>query len=373
MSLVFALLASVASDVVNVGERAPLAVVVVTPSGAPGRVSRSEVIRHLADLLARDTDFSPDLLDDGLVKECRGSTSCLVLHAERSPYLLVVSNLTASDGADLMTAFLVDVEQALAARSGISLESPGWQDEADAAIRPAIVARSERAEIATGDEARTFMEAFLRDRARAPLAAAGHWQPFGAIEIVADSAGLAVRLDDVTVATTSTGSTRLVGVAPGTRRITIEHPDYAAFSTNVDVDRGTTAVVRAALERSNGEGSAIRSGVLWSGVVISAAGVFVSVFALAKHDGGTRYCGVAEGSAPCAADRDFRASCYDSRTGTNCGGVLIAPLGLALIGLGATWSLGTLSFGDADAIPWWQIAAGVALGGAIYAISAVAD
>src|SRR5690606_4774219 len=106
------------------------------------------------------------------------------------------------------------------------------------------------------------------------------------------------------------------------------------------------------LEQRASDTSALRSGIFWGGLAVAAIGVGVGAAGLARHDGRDLFCAPAE---RCPA-RGFVRSGYDAATGVN-RGVLLLPLGLALIGAGAVWALSVELFGDDRSIPWWQIVA----------------
>jgi len=56
----------------------------------------------------------------------------------------------------------------------------------------------------------------------------------------------------------------------------------------------------------------------------------------------------------------------------NPSGVEMAPLALALVALGGTWSLGSWLFGEDEDVPWWSLGAGLLAGGLTYGIGVAA-
>ncbi len=367
-------------QVLNVQERVPLMLVVSTPTGQVAETSKSELIRITSDLIKRHTDFFPQDLDELVVEDCKGRLTCLALKSRRSEapdqprYLLLVSNVSVAEQADRISLTLVDLATAVRIHRDAA-RRPGWQDEVEATIsEQAVLGPPLRSEVRDAQEAATFLAtAFTRDLA-AKLEEAGHWEPYGDIEIACEVEGAAIKLDGESVGVTGADTTVLAGTTPGTRTIEIEHPGYLPFRTTVDVSRRQTAHVDAALGvvQTNGVG-VVRQATIWGGVALGAAGIAIAIVGITKHGDAQTSC-----FAPCDTGSEFLSFGYDpSRVGStqqvNPSGVAIVPLGLAFAGAGLTWSLGTWLLGREDDVPWIQLLVGLAVGGATYGLSVLAD
>lgn len=354
-------------QVINVQERVPLALVVSMPTGLVANVGKSELIRIASDLVRRHTDFFPQELDEIAVRDCKGRLTCLALKSRRDygsqqpGYLLLISNVPVPDGADRMSLTLLDVERAILIHRDAP-RRPGWQDEVEATV-------SEDAAVSPplGSGARDVQEAltllatvFTRNLAD-ELEKAGHWEPFGEIEIACEVEGAVIKLDGNGVGSTIAGVTRLAGARPGIRSVELEHPKYLPFRTTLEVTRGGIARAEATFEAPPGNDTGIvRQVVLWSGVAAAAAGVGIAIAGAALPSDGETSC-----FAPCETGREFRTF--------GDGPVAVAPLGFALAGTGLVWALGTWLFGGSDDVPWIQLVTGAVVGGTTYALSVLLD
>jgi hypothetical protein len=370
--------------VINLQERVPLTLVVSTPTGQVADISKSELIRIASDLVKRHTDFFPQDLDELVVEECKGRLTCLALKSregeegseglEDSKYLLLISNVSIPDGADRLSMVLLDVENALQIHRD-AVRKVGWQDEVEATVsEEAVIAPPIRSEVRDAQEAETFLAtAFTRELARG-LEDAGHWEPYGDIEIECAHEGAVIKLDGNGLGSTAKGVTQLSRARPGPRTLEVEQAGYAPFSTVVEVSRGATARVSVDLVAlpSNTTGI-VRQAVAWSGVAVGAVGVALSIFGAVKKGNAETGC-----FSPCDTGSQFITFGYDpaevgSTSNINPPGVAILPLGVALAGTGLTWSLGSWLFADDGDIPWIQLLVGAAVGGATYAIMVLAD
>ena len=370
--------------VINLQERVPLALVVSTPTGQTADISKSELIRLASDLVKRHTDFFPQELDELVVEDCKGRLTCLALKSRREQdvedgpvqprYLLLISNVSIPDGPDRLTIVLLDIEEAIRIHREAT-RKVGWQDEVEATVsEQAMIGAPIRGQIADPQEAATFLAtSFTRELSRG-LEEAGHWEPYGDIELECDVEGAVIRLDGNGLGSTKPGITRLSGARPGKRALEVVRPGYLPYQDVVEITRGGVARmdITFALEPSNTSG-VVRHAVLWSGVAVAAAGAAIAIFGAVKAGGAETSC-----YAPCDAGTEFITFGYDesrasSTLAVNPGGVAIAPLGIALAGTGLTWTIGTWLIGDDDDIPWVQLLVGLGVGGAAYAISVLAD
>lgn len=389
--------------VVTISERVPFAFLLNTPTGAVANTSSSQLIRTVSDTLRRDTSFQLQLFDGDVVRTCQGRLTCLVLAAredyerqalERADgtfapyrehvrrmrdadrsyprYLLVLSNVSIPDRPDRMSATLIDTDVALEIFHDAPREKEEWEDFVESRISGAAARTpTVRTEIESAVAATEFIERLFRREYVEVLEASGHWRPYGSIDLVSNVEGLEIALDGRTVATTVPGVTRLARVLPGTRAITARHPGYTAVETTALVRRGEVARVELApVGLASGASEGDRTALLVTGGVTAAVGAGLLVWSASRADGNVRTLCFDE---PCLSGR-FQTIGYDPEADfgaaddVNPNGLLVAPLGAALVGMGASFAIGALLTEDAS--PWWSVLSGVVVGGAIYGTAA---
>src|SRR5688572_12694481 len=119
----------------------PLAVVVNVPSGRPGRVARSDILRDISDLLRRHTDFEMIDVDASLVRRCLGKLACMVVEVrpdfggvQYPTHLLVATYLTHEKMTERLSLLLVDTERALRIHQEADRNDPNWEQEVEARL-----------------------------------------------------------------------------------------------------------------------------------------------------------------------------------------------------------------------------------------------
>lgn len=407
LALSLALLAAEPNHVVNLSERVPFAFILNTPTGAVANARSSEVIRQVSDLLRRDTSFALQEIEAAVVENCRGQLTCVVRTVRRDyeptslvapdgrpipyrehvrrmreegrtypRYILLLSNVTVPDRPDRLSALLLDTDAALGVFHAAPKNTATWKDDVEAQIATdAVRGEQIRKEIRDALEARLFLEQLFLKTYAGVFEESGHWQPYGSIDIESPEKDLEIVIDGTSVGTTQAGITRVAKVLPGTRGLVLRHPEFKQFDTTVVVKKGEEVLVDAALSRVSGGYGIARSIVFWGGVTSAIAGVAVSALAFSRADSNVRT--VCFGDAVCEGNR-FVTSGYNPDAPllmpdqVNDGGILMAPLGMALLGAGAGFSLGVLLTDD-DSPPWWALIAGVVAGGAVYSVGALAN
>ncbi len=389
-------------DTIDVGERTPLAFVLVTPTGEPARTRSSDLIRLVDEATRTQTSLALRGADDAIAQGCRGRLLCLVLRLrpdyERDslrdaggvrPYsehlralderdvvypklLLLLTNVTREGEPDRLSAQLIDTDRVLEAYHADPRDAEYWEANLEAAINENAPS-SPRTEVATLAAAQAFVTALFDTHLRPSLEAGGQWKPFGHIELAATAPGLTILLDDAPVGVTGAGRTRLDGVLPGQRSLRVEGPTLHSDVETFEVVRGEAVAVAPELSaRPTGESATTR----WALEIVGAAavvagGVLVAVAAATPDTTLHTYC--VEGAlAGCTSTRGFVTSDYDVERGAfpNGGGVALAPLGLGLLAGGIAWGAGTLLFVEEDETPWIPLVVGVVLGVTTFAVSA---
>jgi hypothetical protein len=405
-----------ASDAaLEVGERDPAVLLVVTPKGAaPAR--NEDLLQVASRILESSTNLALELPSGSAeLERCAGAERlrCWV-HAVRpdspdggvepnggasrrgrrsSPrFLFVLAVHPDPSGQDHLSAMLIDTDAALARESRVSHADEGWQQHVenlifeDAVQGEPGVGKLSAPQSLDGYFRRLFLELF-----RPALEAAGHWQPYGAIALESEQEGARIELDGRLLGVTRKGRLELRSINPGPRTLVVTGPAPTAalgqaapparFEQQVEVERGTIAEVRirfgGALLAGTGSPwiAPARATTLYGGAGLGVAGAVLLGFAVA-HSGGPYALRICRGACGSAAKPEFLGLCdltsHDPACPLGSGGVLMAPLGYALLGAGAVFSLGTL-LEDDDQLPWLPAAAGIALGAAAYAISAAAN
>ncbi len=399
--------ADLGPQVISVQQRSPMAFLLVTPSGASGRIRSSEFIDTLSQLVQQHTDFFIQSLDANAAASCEGRLACITRLArpdyerlqyelgngQMAPYsehlaylkkkkvsyaklLMVLSNITGGH-EDRMSLTVVDTDKVLQA---LHTHDPGAPDAANQLavhIRKAcLLAEPKWGTAQTLDAARDFLKDNFNNHLRRGLEASGHWEPQGSIELRTAQGGHAIQLDGTTVGATVPGLTQIVGVAPGRHQLALSRSDISPWSGEVQVQRRVpTTVTPTLLSQGQGSAQTVRQVLMWTGVGLVVAGTTVSAVALARQDSSvTTFCPTVDGNSACGGSA-FISTGYDPSSAPSFGnelnpsGVLIGPLGYSLALTGAAWSLGTWLFGDGEDLPWWQLGAGVVLGATAYGIS----
>lgn len=388
-----------------VQEREPIVLVLNTPTGQVADISKSELIRIAGDLLKRHTDFFPRELDEMLVEDCKGRLTCLALksrrdynrdawlrsdgtvrpfedflaktaEAERPPprFLLMISNVSIPDQADRLSVTLLDLDRALRIHHQAERKA-AWKDDVEASVaEEAVLVPRIRSEVRDAQEATTFLATTFTRKLSGPLEEVGHWEPYGVIEITTDVEEASLRYDGRAVGDARGPLTRLVGVRPGTHSLVLDRPGYLTYETEIEVAKGQTAraSVDLAVAPSNAPG-VVRAVTFWGGMAVAAAGVAVIALGASRASGVETSC-----FGDCSSGSEFTTFGLDpDAAGTtrpvNPSGVAVVPLGLALAGTGLTFTLGTWLIGEDDDVPWIQLLAGLAVGGATYGLSVLLD
>lgn len=399
--------ANLEPQVISVQQRSPMAFLLVTPSGASGRIRSSEFIDTLSQLVQRHTDFFLQSLDADAAAACEGRLACITRLArpdyerlqyelgngQMAPYeehlaylkkkkasyaklLMVLSNITGGQ-EDRMSLTVVDTDQVLRALHTHDEDAPDAANQLAVHIRKScLLAEPIWGAAQTIDEARAFLQDNFSNHLRRGLEASGHWEAQGSIELRTTEGGHAIRLDGTTVGTTVPGLTKIVGVSPGSHQIVLSRSDIAQWSGDVNVQRRVPSTLTPTLvSQDQGGAHTVRQVVMWTGVGLAVAGTTLGAVALARQDSTVAtFCPTVDGNSACGGSA-FISAGYDPSSAPTFGnelnpnGVLIGPLGYSLALTGAAWSLGTWLLGDGDDLPWWQVGAGLVLGATAYGIS----
>jgi hypothetical protein len=360
--------------VLRLRERAPLALVLNTPSGEKGRLGVSEILAALGAPLDAHTDLELTAVDSGIQAECEGSLACL---ARRVPpgakLLLVVSYFAApQDRPDRLTALLVDVATADACAS-----DPFGADDVDACVSErAVKVRPAPRLVTQAAEARAAFAELVQADLRPVLEGSGHWAPTGALEVAGAPTGATLMLDERAVGVAPGGVVRLEGVAPGPHQVAVHQGGAPLGGEAVVIARAET--VRYTV-KVGAAPSPLKTPMFWGGVGVAALGAGLTLWSAAYSVGNELDRGCFEPNLPCerqfvTVEQLLRGRSEVFSAGPNEGKVLALPLGYSLMLAGGTWALGSaLTSEEDEVLHWILLGAGVVAGAAAYGISAAAN
>ena len=300
-----------------------------------------------------------------------------VRQRERPPrYLLVLAVLPAPQASFQLYPVLLDTEQA---GSIVDRARSGDGERVEAAIFETSV-RAPAKPIADVGELDAYFASVFDQNFRGAFERSGHWQPYGALVIDSAVEGLSIELDGRTIGATSAGATQLSKLIPGDRTLVLRGPRGHVQSETVRIDTGGEVAVTAL--PPPGDPHIARAATLWTGAVVGVAGAVITGVALARAGDGVRGgCLVRPGDDPATCPQigtltfgyDAGAAPTTDPAAVNPSGVLMGPLGGALLLTGGTWAAGAALFGDDDDVPWWTLGIGLAAGALTYGLGAALD
>lgn len=291
----------------------------------------------------------------------------------RERYLITLSSLRQSDSSDLVSALLIDTEEALRLMHSAHEAHRDLNEDDLAAVEGEIAEAAVKASPAprtiVGDQLRGYLHDLVNGEFRREFEATGDWEPYGQIELLVSQAGLEVALDGQVLGTTRPGRTLIGTVLQGTRTVRLSLPGFVPAEAKVAVDRGRTSLLTLELQHEADDlVLTTRRVVFWSGVLAGAAGAAITGYGISKASSASTYrvvCIAPSAGASCGSPEFVRfgvkggdEAVSGATTNPNPGLIGIAPLGYSLAGMGATWALGTALFGDDDSLPLWQLGAG---------------
>jgi hypothetical protein len=182
---------------------------------------------------------------------------------------------------------------------------------------------------------------------------------------------VAIEIDGQRVGETGDGPTKLARVRPGLHGLRLVPPpdqELLPLARTIEVKKDAPELVRLALERAPFEPAWIPSALTWTGIgALTAGAAMVLVAALPSGPQPIELCSAGR----CRPESGgFRTFCDLAHPDAACGGVMVAPLGLSLIGTGAAWAGGGFVLDDNAPSLWLRTGIGLVLGAAIYGLAA---
>ncbi len=383
-----------------------MAFVLGTPTGEPGQTSRSQIIRIVSDLLRRETNLELQQLETEVIGQCRGQLGCLSEQTRRdyqrsaltdesgkllrfethvrrlregkvpyTKYLLLVSNVTIRGQSDQISAVLIDTDLALQIMHESNRSVEDWQDTAEGRISAsALVVPAVTGQLRGPDDAQVFFGRFFDSSLQPVLTKAGHWRPYGRIDVDSAHNGAAIFLDGQALGVTRAGITRIEKVDPGPHRLRIEHPKYQPWTAEFHVQRGRTHHTQARLQaRVDNSSASARDVTFWTGAALATLGAGLTAYGIQRTDSGIQSACFDAPQTPCTSGTRFITFGYSPQRvdsgPLNPVGVMIVPLGYSLVGTGTVLGVGAL-LSEEEKLPWMSWAIGLAVGVVAYGVSA---
>lgn len=344
-------------------ESSPLDLVLLVPAGELGAAAtRSEIIRGVDEALLAHTSLRAEPIDSALLAETcpEGKFGCFSRRLVRSELYAVISVVSLGEGSLRLAATLIDAKRARAC-------PPNAGEEA-CIVTTAVIA-SAPPQIVAAQEVMPRIRAFLLERSRHAFDAAKVWEPYGALSIAFAEEGFEVQLDGETIGSSSKPATRIERVLPGPRKVQLSRGSVSTRAEVVLVERAKTATVAMTLDL---DPHPLRTVLLYSGAGAAVAGVVLTTVAIVEAGSRGSIVGCVGANVSCSGRFVGSGDVRDPRPlqpATGPRGVLLAPLGLALAGGGAAWSIGSL-LGDEPDPPLFEALIGAGLMIATYAAGA---
>jgi hypothetical protein len=375
----------------SLDERAPLAMVVLTPTGPAKSTSSSDLYRIADEVLRSRTGLwiqSPEQSGVDIAQlaacELKERLSCWARSARFEsgrgvPLLLVVSGHALSAGGERLTSVMIDVDAALNVYKTSTHDGDDWREHVENRIfEDAVHTVSGAVNTDRPEEVRAYFEQLFDRDLREVFEAARQWHPYGTIDLQIGEPGLHIEIDGHTVGETKRGHTTLREVIARKRRIDITDPHgrFAPITADVQLEPGESKTVSLSLvPLSSPLDSKLRTATIWGGVAAIGVGAAITADAMARAPRAGIVAPCTGGACAlhssnklasfCELGRDLPSSCGSS--------VLAAPLGYSLMISGAIWALGTAWLTDDGDVPWIEIAAGIVAGSLAYGLSAALD
>lgn len=349
---------------IDAREVAPIDLVLLVPASELGQgVSRSEIIRAVDETLAAHTSLRAEALDAELVNETcpEGKFGCFARRIVRSQLYAVVSVVALGEGSLRVAATLLDANRARACEANASEES--------CVIAKAILV-NQPPQIAPANKTLGQIRSFFAERARSSFISAGVWEPYGSLVLLFAEDGFEVQLDGKAIGSSSKPSTRIERVLPGPRKVQLARGGVLSRPEVVRVERAKTASVAVMLDL---ETDGLRTALFYTGAATAVAGAAITTLSVIQASSRDHFVACI-GSDP-SCDTRFIGTGDPSdnpplETSNGGRGVLLAPLGLALFGGGAAWSIGSL-LGEQPDPPIIEMVIGVVVMAGTYATGAL--
>ncbi len=345
----------------------PVALLLLSPTGERGRVSRSDAIRTVEASLLRRTELSPTAVDPRIGADCRGKTNCIIRGlppGDDGPvgWLLIVTLVSLEGSPDRASLVLIRLPRALPID--------------DDALEIALDGASHRAtpsDISSSEAFARFVDAAIDGPLSAVLEQERAQRASGEVLLSRVPLGAVILVDGRPVGTAATADIRIERLRPGPHRIEVAPSTGPTWRSELEVGVGRVApTVEVALDLDP-RSRANRIGVGIGGGALALGGAALVAVAAAIERPVASAC---FSSVPgCESGTSFVRSGYDPSAplsaDVNRYGVPLVPLGAALAVTGAGIALGAW-LEDRD-IPWWSVGISTLAGAAVFGAAALAE
>jgi hypothetical protein len=283
---------------------------------------------------------------------------------QRPEYLLVLGSEKLKNETR-MTALFVD----------LALAKVGTSE--DVILEKAVEAVAGIARSSSPADLRFFFDYLIAEKLASRLAQKQEVPPYGWLEIENTPANLLVFVDGVQVGKTSAPRTTIDGLTRDRYAVQVRDQGSRAvyFEGEILPLSGRPVRVTAASVPEIPQRTAVHEVAFWSGSAVFAAGAILTTYAIAASPRAVpfRLChGACEAGEPGDRFTTFSDVGREPGYAAELGGLSMAPLGAALLGAGAVWSVGAL-LADPERAPWIELLLGAVLGGATFTTMLVLD
>lgn len=376
------LAALLAGQALFVGERAPVAMYLVSPPDARSAAPSAAVYEAASFALVERTGLEVWSMEragvtPGAIDRCpvESRLSCWTQTMRQAPvrYFWALAVQPLPDGRDRLITIFLDVEQSVSIYTRwLDGGDAAWRERAEAEIFASAIV-GEAAAIRTTDAAAlaAYFQRTLDETLRRKLEADEQWRPYGAITIDVPTDAFSVSIDGRALGRVARGRLELQGVLPGLHRIE-GRADQHVSAHDVQVERGGVAEI--AFLPPPVARHPLRTATIYGGAAVAAGGIAIGVWSLLRASDGVAYgCVARPGSSTDCAVRGGLTLGYDPAAApttvaadVNPSGVVSGALFGGLLTAGAAWALGALWWGDQEQPPWWSWLVGAAAGVTVY-------
>lgn len=373
LSLVLTLAVGAPSSVLSATPSRPLEFLHVAPTGQPGRISRSDVLRTIEAGLKAHTVLRPNVVDPIVNEDCRGQLACIVRVVSEGGrgdprWLLLLTQISLSGELDRVRLTLLDLRLAREV-----LQDP-FGGEPEVALARAEH-RAEPRPVAGPDELAALFDEALLGPLSAPLGAAQALRPTGSLTLKGGEAGAVVRIDGSMVGVSGDGELLVDRVPLGPHEVELDYPGAGVWSSSFELSPDRPRVeLRAERPAPELGPASTRAWFVAGGGVLAAGGAALLVAAAVTTESVSTAC--FEGAANCRPGSSFAGFGYDPSAtdprAVDPSGPGMAAVGLALATAGTGLAVGAL-FEDGEDVPWWSVGLSALAGGAAFGVAVALD
>ncbi len=355
---------------ISVAERAPLALIILTPAGVPSStLPLSEMTRLLHDNIERESSLAVLDVTPSDVLPCQGALYCIFDRSAASvrkrsvPYVVVVSSFALKQGADRYAFVVID---------GAAAERCAGESDRDLCAERAVLARSS-AQPASEASAKDALIDFVRGPLKKAVGPK-RWYRFG--ELLLRSAPNAwVQLDGKPIGRAGRdGALRVTGLEPGAHALKVSAQGFEPQQSGFSVGSGAAAELSLRLRKPTHPG---HWPTIYGGGAAAFLGAALVIWGAAYHAQNSSASSVCfddcASSSFWTLEQMFSGRPEIGAPEANRGALLAIPLGYSLVLAGGAAAVWRAFFSDAGESPWLELAVSLGLGVLSYGVSAAVN